>query len=146
MPKRRIKPHEKKSFIRKTLEERSSVQTLTDDFFVISLQHLDKQQGDRISDWDEQAILARAIETLKGYSHAALRMQAVNEKFTIYGDFPPAGRTDFSHPAHVPEDAEWARIHVTGKQCIVGHVVQNTFYIVFLDGNHSFWKSELKNT
>lgn len=146
MPKRRIKPHEKKSFIKKTLEERSSVQTLTDDFFVISLKHFDKVQGDRFSDWDDQAILARAIETLEGYSHAALRTQTGNDKFTIYGDFPPAGKTDFSHPTHVPEDAEWARIHVTGKQCIVGHVVQNTFYIVFLDGNHSFWKSELKNT
>ena len=140
------KPHEKKSIITKTLQERSTVRQLTGDLFVISLKHLDKMQGARFADWDHEGILARAMDVLEGYCNAPLRAQAVNDKFTIYGDFPPPDKTNFFHPSHVPEDAEWARIHVTGKQCIAGHVVQNTFYIVFLDSDHSFWKTELKNT
>ena len=110
------------------------------------MRHLDPNQGDNWASWQEQSILARAMETISGYCSRSLRSQEDGKKFTIYGDFPPSQKTEFTHPKHVPPDAEWARIHVTGKQCIVGHVVQNTFYVVFLDGEHQFWKSELKNT
>lgn len=144
---RRPKPHEKKSIIREALERTKTVNDLeTDDCLVISLKHLDREQGDNLHNWDSKNILARAVETLAGYCHSSLRSQATTKKFTIYPGFPPKEKTNFFHPKHVPEDAEWARIHVTGEQCVVGHVVKNTFYIVFLDPLHGFYISELKNT
>lgn len=136
MPK--PKPHQKKSIIKQTLEEKSSVKSLTDDFLVLSLVHLDQNQGDTFEGWQSDSILARAMNTLTGYCASSIPSQSTNQKFTIYGDFPPSSKTNFTHPNHVPEDAEWARIHVTGKQCIIGHVVRNTFYIVFLDSKHDF--------
>ncbi|RNB52684.1 hypothetical protein EDM57_21085 [Brevibacillus gelatini] len=113
--------------------------------FVISFKHLDRQQGQSLSDWESLGILSQAIETLRGYCGETLHSRLDN-KFTIYGKFPPSDKTDFTHPKHVPEDAEWARIHVNGKVCIVGHVVRNIFNVVFLDKDHRFWISEKKHT
>jgi hypothetical protein len=45
----------------------------------------------------------------------------------------------FEYPAHIPEDAKWARIHVNGPAIIAGHVINNTFYLVFLDKTHKFY-------
>jgi hypothetical protein len=145
MKKQKIKPHQRKSILTQTIENRPTLKTLSGDRFVMSFEHLDKSQGATFREWDDAGILSRAMDTLEGYCHAPLRAQT-DEKFTIYGDFPPGNKTSFSHPVHVPEDAEWARLHITGDQCIAGHVVQNTFYLVFLDTNHSFWFSELKHT
>jgi len=113
--------------------------------FHISFRHLDKTQGQTFHEWEESKILAVALETLHGYCGSPLNNQ-LNKKFTIYNDFPPKDKTEFTHPKHVPMDAKWARIHVNGMQIIAGHVYKNTFYIVFLDQHHKFYKSELKNT
>lgn len=148
MAKPKIKPHQKQSLIKETLASKKSKNELAEsDTMLISLKHLDRTQGDSLDDWDLLEILSSAIETLVGYSGGSIRSQATTEKFTIYGDFPPSEKTDYTHPLHVPEDAEWARIHVNGKQCIIGHIVPpNTFYLVFLDGDHRFWISEKRNT
>jgi len=141
----KIKRHDIQSPIKQLLakaKEASAKDLAGDDCMLLSFKHLDRNQGDSLEDWDLNEMLSDAIEALYGYSHGPIRSQAVNEKFTIYGGFPPKDKTEFSHPVHVPEDAEWARIHVNGKQCIIGHVVPpNTFYVVFLDGDHRFWIS-----
>lgn len=144
----KIKPHQQKSIISESIEKKikSSSLLINDDFLLLSLRHLDKTQGDVWESWEEKKILSRALHSLAGYCASSLRSQANTKKFTIYGQFPPKNKTAFNHPNHVPEDAEWARIHIIGKQCLIGHVVSNTFYLVFLDGEHKFWISELKNT
>lgn len=114
--------------------------------FVLSFKHLDANQGQTLQEWEAGGILAQAIETLKNYCCASLISQCDNKKFTIYGEFPPKKVTEYNHPKHVPEDANWARIHVDGKQCIIGHVNRNVFNVVFLDKEHKFWKSEKKHT
>ncbi len=48
----------------------------------------------------------------------------------------------YEYPKNVPEDAHWARIHVNGPAVIVGHIVNDTFYVVFLDKTHKFWLTE----
>lgn len=116
-----------------------------DSEFLISFKHLDRQQGQSFSHWEEERILARAIETLSGYCGQSIHSQQ-SKNFTIYGDFPPSDKTEFTHPKHVPEDAEWARMRINGKVCIIGHVVRNVFNVVFLDKEHRFWISELKHT
>jgi hypothetical protein len=48
----------------------------------------------------------------------------------------------YEYPKNVPEDAHWARIHVNGPAVIIGHIVNDTFYVVFLDKTHKFWLTE----
>ncbi|MCS6116643.1 hypothetical protein [Shewanella baltica] len=75
----------------------------------------------------------------------------------LYGDFPT--KSDFKHPKHVPVDAHWARFRLGNKVRLVGFVISkeaiknlpeseqdkfchNTFYVVFLDKDHKFYKTE----
>lgn len=77
--------------------------------------------------------------------------------FVEYGDFPK--NSDFDHPPHVPHDAMWARFRIESKFRLIGFLVpdnlhekrdeetkylydRNTFYIVFLDKEHRFYKTE----
>ncbi|ACV64602.1 hypothetical protein Dtox_3909 [Desulfofarcimen acetoxidans DSM 771] len=114
--------------------------------FLFSLKDLDREQGQSLIEWEKEGILARAFELIRNYCCSTLTSQSNTDKFTVYGDFPPKNVTEFFHPKHIPDDALWARIHITGKQCIIGHVVRNVFYVVFLDKDHEFYKSKLKHT
>ncbi|AZQ44101.1 hypothetical protein [Nonlabens ponticola] len=143
----KLKPHLRKSIIKQTLEKKKSNKDLdSDSFMLLSLRHLDKEQGHNLYEWEANAMLAHSIEVLSGYCNDTLLNQTDGQKFTIYGDFPPDEKTEYYPPEQIPEDANWARLHITGKQCVIGHIVKNVFYVVFLDGEHKFWKSELKNT
>jgi hypothetical protein len=142
-----IKPHERVSIIKQTISNKKSQQDLKKEgYLTLSFRHLDKMQGNTLNEWEQSMQLAHTIEVLAGYCNDTVLNQNDGKKFTIYGNFPPTEKTDFYFPKHVPEDAEWARIHINGLQCVVGHLVNNVFYIVFLDGLHKFWKSTLKNT
>lgn len=76
----------------------------------------------------------------------------------VYGGFPV--RSDFQHPKHIPKNVQWARFRLEGEMRLVGFIVPseldgkasknnprysycaNTFYVVFLDGNHRFYLSK----
>jgi hypothetical protein len=70
----------------------------------------------------------------------------------IYKRFPK--KSNFSHPAHVPEDVWWARFRIDNNSRLIGFVIpdkiectknneydRNTFYVVFLDENHEFYQT-----
>ena len=109
--------------------------------FKLSFQYLDTTQkfGSTFKDWQNDGLLSKAMETLQGYCCSPLRQSIDGDKFTIYEKYPSKDKTDFLYPQNVPEDAQWARIHVNGKSVIVGHVVNDTFYVVFLDKTHHFY-------
>lgn len=109
--------------------------------FNVSFQYLDTSQfyASTFSDWQKIGLLSTALEMLRGYCARPLVEQVDGDKFTIYGDFPNDKATLFTYPQHVPLDAQWARIHVNGPAVIVGHVLGDTFYVVFLDKTHKFW-------
>ena len=109
--------------------------------FKVSFQYLDTTQkyGSSFKDWQSHGLLSKALEVLQGYCCSPLRPQLNTEKFTSYGDFPNSNFTLFNFPANIPEDASWARIHITGPAIVVGHIVENTFYVVFLDKTHKFF-------
>jgi len=144
MAKFQLKPHEKKSYLKGAIEKLQAGNTKANlagkQCFSINLRHLDETQGGTLEDWQSTAVLSNAVRTLRGLCSDGLRVQAQNETFTIYQGFPPPEKTDYHHPEHVPEDAEWARIHVNGAHCLIGHVINDTFYLVFLDTTHTFWK------
>ncbi len=122
-----------------------SIQKEDNNCFMLSFKYLDTMQGQRFIDWEKEGILSKAMDTLSNYCRDTIPNQTGNS-FTIYGGFPPKGKTKFSHPKHVPPDANWARIHVQGRECVAGHVHHNVFYVVFLDKEHKFWINKLKHT
>lgn len=118
------------------------------DHFKVSFKHLDTSQkyGSSFLDWQKSGLLAKMLEVLQGYCCSPLHAQLDGDKFTQYKNFPPKEKTNFKYPAHVPEDADWARIHINGIAVIAGHIVKDTFYVVFLDKTHKFWISNKRNT
>ncbi|MCK9282627.1 MAG: hypothetical protein M0P71_18575 [Melioribacteraceae bacterium] len=143
--KSKVKPHKKESFfadIIKSQKEAQAKNLVDDEYFLFSLRQLDSTQGQTFEFWQDNMILADLMNVLQGYCCNKLKSQVDKNKFTIYGDFPRAENTEFNHPKHVPEDARWARIHITGEHILAGHIVGNVFYIVFLDYHHKFWISD----
>jgi hypothetical protein len=73
---------------------------------------------------------------------------------SIYGAFPQ--KSKFCHPKHVPHQVCWGRFRLDFSGRLVGFILPaeydgkyhaktgkrfdcNTFYVVFLDANHSFY-------
>lgn len=136
-----FKKDKKKSIITETLEHKKTLQNTHKENFKISFEFLDTTQkyGSSFRDLQKCGLLSKMLEVLEGYCKRALIEQVDGTKFTIYGDFPPEDKTYFKYPKNVPEDAKWARIHITGAFVIAGHFLSNTFYVVFLDKTHKFW-------
>ncbi|HEY4555715.1 MAG TPA: hypothetical protein VIG68_04695 [Lysobacter sp.] len=121
--------------------------------------------GQAFQEWTDGQ-LAKLLDKLKEYSREHLnywREQRVGKSGTvlaIYGDFPTS-RSDFSHPRHVPHEAQWGRFRLEQAVRLIGFVLPNsvrglthpgsgiqydvnTFYVVFLDADHRFYKTELR--
>ncbi len=117
----------------------------------------DKTQGQDFKDWTKKQ-LAELLEKLKYYSKETIeywKKQRAGQKsstvLAVYGKFP--GRSDFNHPKHIPLDVEWARFRLEGDSRVIGFVIKkeecqrhnicpDTFYVVFLDNTHDFYKSK----
>lgn len=108
-----------------------------------SFQYFDPTQGQSFADWQSSNLLVPLLDKLKEYSKLSI-MEAQQNHFTIYSEFP--AKSDFKPPKHIPPDVSWASLHIKGKECVIGHVVSNVFYIVFLDKDHRFWITEKKHT
>lgn len=132
--------HKQKSIISQKLEAKKRIADLPE-HFTLSLSQFDCNQdyAADFSDWEALSLLSKALDTLKGFCCSTLHSQLDGKKFAVYNEFPDREKTYFSHPDHVPDDAMWARIHVTGEAVLAGHIVRNTFYLVFLDTNHKFY-------
>ncbi|WP_147432363.1 hypothetical protein [Pararobbsia silviterrae] len=91
--------------------------------------------------------------------HWQKQKHGISTTLAIYEKFPTM--SDFTHPKHVPHDVHWGRFRLSKEVRLVGFVVPpdlskayhqktnvlfdcNTFYIVFLDCNHGFYKSKNK--
>lgn len=141
----KLKHHQKPSLIAEALKRKATIADEKNDCLLFNFKHLDPNQGQSFEEWQMEMILADALQTFQNYSNGTAGT-LFNDKFKQYEGFPPADKTEFTYPRHVPEDAIWASMHVTGKRCLIGHMVKNVFYLVFLDKDHRFWISELKNT
>ncbi len=86
--------------------------------------------------WQSIGLLSSALETIQGYCNSPIIYDGT--KCTLYNDFPSKNETLYEFPEHVTPDASWVRIHINGPSVIIGHIIQNTFYIVFLDKTHKF--------
>jgi hypothetical protein len=124
-----------------------------------------QEAGQSFENWDHDR-LCKFLEKLKHYGQNSLqywRTQAVAGGRTIleiYGDFPH-GKSDFMMPKHIPRQALWGRFRLESTVRVVGFVLPperdgeihekckarfdcNTFYVVFFDAEHRFYKTEKK--
>ncbi|WP_373033292.1 hypothetical protein [Sulfurovum sp.] len=115
--------------------------------------------GQGFSDWGHNELI-KLLEKLVNYSKEPLSYWK-NQKngkqniLEIYGDFPK--NSDFEHPKYIPHQAQWGRFRLEAKVRLIGFVLPstydntvhkvtakrydvNTFYVVFLDKDHMFYK------
>ncbi len=101
--------------------------------------------GQSYSEWKEKDLLIYMLEKF-GYICNKTRVEAEKEKFIkVYYkiDFPP--KSNFKNPFSEAQ-LNWAVImNIKGqKPRVVGHVIANVFYVVFLDAEHKFYPSTKK--
>ena len=114
--------------------------------------------GQDFCEWTHDELI-KLLEKLKEYSKFPLshwKFQKVGKYpvFVNYGSAFPSN-TDFTEPSHIPIEVEWCRFHLENKPRLIGFVVpesyhdkeqgsyrfdKNTFYVVFLDRDHRFYK------
>lgn len=106
-----------------------------------------KGEGQSIEEWNDLGLLGKLTTQIKLVGqHPAIyvRQNQLIKEYTKV-DFPPG--SGFTHPKHIG-DVTWAVMHITpkSKEVVVGYIEEDVFYIVFLDKDHQFWPSKLKNT
>jgi hypothetical protein len=111
---------------------------------LFSFRDFDHTQGQTFLDWHENKLLHILLERIKEFCKFSRTEAVQNKRLKVYGDFPH--NSVFKYPAYIVEDAEWASWHVQGKERIAGHIIDNVFYVVFLDKEHHFWPVEKKHT
>ena len=119
-----------------------------------------QEPATNIMEWDERN-LQDLFGKLKEYSKSPLSHWAKqrigskrNHILEVYGAFPSESRTDFSYPSHVPGEVDWARFRIDSSKRLIGFLIpkgycsndnqfdNNTFYVVFLDLHHKFYKTK----
>ena len=116
---------------------------------VFSFKDFDIKQippGQSYDTWQEDKLLAYMLIKF-GHICALNIVEAQQEKaLKIYGDFPE--KTDFKAPQHITDDVNWAVImDINGqKGRVAGHIIDNIFYVVFLDREHRFYITEKRHT
>ena len=120
----------------------------------VTLKDLTKEQIEKI--WDK----------LKNFSHSPRhywekQYQGSGDHryslLAVYKDWPK--ETDAERPKYIPQDVDWARFRLESDFRLCGFFIpqrldgiedpkskirfdMNTFYVVFLDPNHRFYKTE----
>jgi len=118
-------------------------ENIQDGLILFNFKFLDANQGQSFEEWEEEKLLSKTFELFRNYSSQKMA-SAFDDRFKCYKNFPPAEKTEYTHPRHVPEDAVWSSMHLMGKECVIGHIYRNVFYVVFLDKDHRFYITELK--
>jgi hypothetical protein len=132
---------------RNTREEKKVKEDLPK--MVFSFKDFDIKQippGQSYDNWQEDKLLAYMLQKF-GHICGLNIIEAQQQKvLKIYGEFPV--KTDFKLPQHIADDVKWAVImDIKGqKGRVVGHIIGNVFYVVFLDQEHRFYITEKKHT
>jgi hypothetical protein len=115
-------------------------------FIVFSLKYFDRTQGEHPEVWEDNKILAKAINRIQGICTMTVQDAIHSHLLKIYGNEIPKG-SGFKHPKFIDEDIEWASLRIQGKERIIGYIEDDfIFNVVFLDMEHEFYPSKKKNT
>lgn len=121
--------------------------------------------GQNFSDWTESQLnklLNKLVEYTKETLQYWMNQKVGSGKHRLnileeYGSFPK--NSDFEHPKHIPHQVSWTRFRLEQKVRLIGFMIpsefdgkainskgfeynRNTFYVVFLDKDHRFYKTE----
>ena len=106
-----------------------------------------KGEGQTIEEWAKLDLLKPLVLRMKYLGqHPSLFVRQkrwIKEYHKVI--FP--SNSGFKEPKHVV-GVTWAVMHVSdkSKEVVVGYIEDDVFFIVFLDKDHKFWPSKLKNT
>jgi len=130
----------------------------------------DQKATQDFADWTKDKLITALCNKLKDYSEKSLKEwsrtpigKGTGKKrkrgnvFEVYGKFPK--NSDFTEPRCIPHQANWARFRMQSKVRLIGFIIPeefkddyhpktdvkfdcNTFYIVFLDKDHKFYKKK----
>lgn len=109
------------------------------------IKHIESQ-GQSIKNWGQSNLLEQLYIRMKFVGQfnviEALQKQYIKE-YKV--DFPP--ESEFKKPTHI-NNVKWSVMHLNNnsKEVVVGYIEDDVFYIVFLDKDHKFWPTKLKNT
>lgn len=142
----RNKARSRKENTREELKVIDSRELLT-----FSFKELDQTQPNKepetVELWQELNLIPTLMKRLKELSNLTRNEACTQQQIKVYGDFPPKNKTDFILPGYIEKHVAWGVIEgLGGLPRIAGYLSGNTFYIVFLDSKHKFWKSEKKHT
>jgi len=101
-----------------------------------------------LASWEAENLSSPLLNSLRHLSTVPLPKLIDQQIIKIYGKYPPKDKCDFKEPENIPSGAHWASLRkIAGqKGRVAGFILNQIFYVVFLDKDHQFWKSELKNT
>lgn len=132
--------------------------------FCFSFLDSNQEAGQDFSQWDASGGALSTVgllNKLKDFTRESLEYweNQGQKPLVIYSKFPSS--SDFIHPKHVPHDVRWGRFRLGSKVRLVGFIIpesldgkevnikgntyrlsRNTFYVVFLDKDHRFYKTE----
>lgn len=101
--------------------------------------------GQSLKTWseDEQKPLLGLMQKVLHISRLTTAQAFQDKSIKIYGDFPATHVSDFKCPPALTNEKQWGVIsHIGGqKSRVAGFLRGNTFYMVYLDKDHRFWKS-----
>lgn len=106
-----------------------------------------RRQPETVELWQDKKLVSTLMRRLKELSNLTRAEACAQNQIKIYGDFPGKEKTDFILPSHIDKHVAWGVIEgLGGLPRVAGYLSGNTFYVVFLDSMHKFWKSEKRNT
>ncbi len=96
--------------------------------------------GQTWAEWEKEGLLAPLMDKLVQLSQKDRVEASQQQCIKVYGSFPVS--SDFNVPRFIEGKVEWAVIEDVGgqKHRVAGYMVENVFYVVFLDKEHEFWK------
>lgn len=164
----KFKNSKKDAFLKTIIEE--SLESEKNDLitrckFNFSYIDFSQEAGQSFENWSKEEI-DKLLNKIKDYSTKSLNYwqnQRIgggsNTVLEIYKKFPK--NSDFHHPTYIPHEVWWARFRLESKVRLVGFILPaeyknkkhpkedlyydcNTFYVVFLDKEHRFYKIDKK--
>ena len=96
--------------------------------------------GQTWAEWEKEGLLVPMLDKLVQLSQKDRVEASQQQCIKVYGAFPAS--SEFKVPRFIEGEVEWAVIEDVGgqKHRIAGYMLDNVFYIVFLDKDHKFWK------
>ena len=96
--------------------------------------------GQTFKQWEQCGLLADFMTKLVDLSNRNSVKAQQEKTIELYRSFPPD--SDFKVPQYIQGEVKWGTIQDIGgqKHRVAGYMIDNVFYVVFLDKNHKFWK------